>query len=272
MYLTITRRLLLMHIMPATEKYGWPIHPARNISGNQGKRSFWVLHGLRFYVSLRKGIPNLFESKVNFDYLEFGIEQEIKLGLVGISTYSIRTGSFFNTKDLRLVDYKWQRRGDPLLFMNPHEAFQSLDSTFAVFKRFYQGHFLHEFNGAFINKIPILKSCSCAKWPVAVFCLRPSVHYDMWKPMPVLSGFSNGPSIHSANSSWAFMLLVPPPISSIIRCSLRLALLPGTGGRINGDDSSLRDYCDKCFFEEWNTNFLLHTPNRKVTSIVILLL
>jgi hypothetical protein len=110
-----------------------------------------------FYVSLRKGIPNLFGSKVNFDYLEFGLEQELKLGLVGISTYSIRTGSFLNTKDLRLVDYKWQRRGDPLLFMNPHEAFQSLDSTFAVFKRFYQGHYMHEFNGALINKIPILK-------------------------------------------------------------------------------------------------------------------
>lgn len=110
-----------------------------------------------FYVSLRKGLPNLFGSKVNFDYLEFGLEQEIKLGLVGISNYSVRTGSFFNTKDLRLVDYKWQRQGDPLLFMNPNEAFQALDSTFAVFKRFYQGHYMHEFNGALINKIPILK-------------------------------------------------------------------------------------------------------------------
>ncbi|THU38480.1 carboxypeptidase-like regulatory domain-containing protein [Niastella caeni] len=110
-----------------------------------------------FYVSWRKGIPGPLDSKVDFDYLEFGVEQEIKLGLAGISTYSVRSGSFFNTKDLRLVDYKFQRRGDPLLFMNPHEAFQSLDSTFPVFKRFYQGHFVHEFNGALINKIPLLK-------------------------------------------------------------------------------------------------------------------
>ncbi|WP_205509733.1 DUF5686 and carboxypeptidase regulatory-like domain-containing protein [Longitalea arenae] len=110
-----------------------------------------------FYASWRKGIAGPLGSKVNFDYLEFGLEQEIKLGLVGIATYSARTGSFLNTKDLRLVDYKWQRQGDPLLFMNPHEAFQSLDSTFAVFRRFYQGHFVHEFNGALINKIPLLK-------------------------------------------------------------------------------------------------------------------
>jgi hypothetical protein len=41
--------------------------------------------------------------------------------------------------------------------MNPNEAFQSLDSTFPLFKRFYEGHYVHEFNGAIINKIPILK-------------------------------------------------------------------------------------------------------------------
>lgn len=126
-----------------------------------------------FYASWRKGIAGVLGSKVNFDYLEFGIEQEIKLGLVGIATYSARTGSFFNTKDLRLVDYKWQRQGDPLLFMNPHEAFQSLDSTFPVFKRFYQGHFVHEFNGALINKIPLLKKLQLREVAGGGFLLAP---------------------------------------------------------------------------------------------------
>jgi hypothetical protein len=81
----------------------------------------------------------------------------LKLGVTGVSKYSIRTGSFLNTKDLRLVDYKFQRRGDPILFMNPNEAFQSLDSTFPVYKRFYQAHYVHEFNGAIVNKIPLFK-------------------------------------------------------------------------------------------------------------------
>ena len=110
-----------------------------------------------FYTEWRKGIPGVMNSKVNFDYLEFGIEQQLKLGTIGISRYTLKTGSFFNTKDLRVIDYKFQRRGDPILFMNPNEAFQALDSTFAVFKRFYQGHYIHEFNGAIINKIPFLK-------------------------------------------------------------------------------------------------------------------
>jgi hypothetical protein len=112
-------------------------------------------------------------SKVDFDYLEFGIEQEIKLGLAGISKYNIQTGSFFNTKDLRLVDYKFQRRGDPVLFMNPNEAFQALDSTFAVFHRFYQMHYVHEFNGALINKIPILKKLQLREVAGAGFLIAP---------------------------------------------------------------------------------------------------
>ena len=110
-----------------------------------------------FYVKWRKGIPDIFKSEIDFDYLEFGIEQKINLGVAGVTTYTIKTGSFPNTKNLRLVDYQFQRRGDPLLFLNPNRAFQSLDSTFALFKRFYQGNLVHEFNGALINKIPFFK-------------------------------------------------------------------------------------------------------------------
>jgi len=110
-----------------------------------------------FYALWKKGIPGIFNSTVNFDYTEFGIKQTFKIGLLGTSSYTIKTGSFFNTKDLRLVDYKRERRGDPVLFSNPNEAFQSLDSSFPIFKRFYEAHYVHEFNGAILNKIPFFK-------------------------------------------------------------------------------------------------------------------
>jgi hypothetical protein len=110
-----------------------------------------------FYSTWRRGIPGPFKSVVDFDYLEFGITQRLKLGLTGISDYTLFTGSFHNIKDLRLVDYKFMRRGDPILFSNPTKSFQSLDSTFPAFKRFYEGHYLHHFNGAILNKIPLLK-------------------------------------------------------------------------------------------------------------------
>ena len=110
-----------------------------------------------FSISWRKGIAGLFDSKIDFDYLEFGVRQHLKLGLLGEANYSFISGSFLNKKDLRLVDYKFMRQGDPILFSNPTLTFQSLDSSFAIFKQFYEGHFLHQFHGALINKIPLLK-------------------------------------------------------------------------------------------------------------------
>jgi hypothetical protein len=125
------------------------------------------------YVLWKKGIPKMFSSKVNYDYLEFGIKQSVKLGTTGISSYTIKTGSFLNKNKLSLVDYKYQRRGDPLLFLNPNEAFQSIDSTFPVFKRFYEGHFVHEFNGALFNKIPLFKKIGLREIAGAGFLLAP---------------------------------------------------------------------------------------------------
>jgi len=110
-----------------------------------------------FYVTWRKGVPKLFNSKIDFDYLEFGMEQKINLGVAGNTSYIIKSGDFTNTNDLRIIDYKFMRQGDPLFFQNPQYAFQALDSTFPVFDRYYQGNIVHEFNGALINKIPFFK-------------------------------------------------------------------------------------------------------------------
>jgi hypothetical protein len=126
-----------------------------------------------FYVLWRKGVPDIFKSKIDFDYLEFGMEQEINLGLMGNTRYTVKTGSFINKNKLELMDYQFQRRGDPFLFMNPDEAFQSLDSTFALFQRFYQGHMVHELNGALLNKIPLLKKLQLREVAGAGFLIAP---------------------------------------------------------------------------------------------------
>lgn len=126
-----------------------------------------------FFATWRKGVPGMLDSKVDFDYLEYGIEQQIHIGILGNLHYNIKTGSFPNQRDLRFLDYTYMRRGDPYLFMNPDEAFQGLDSTFPVFKRFYQGHAVHEFNGALINKIPLLKKLQLREIAGAGFLIAP---------------------------------------------------------------------------------------------------
>lgn len=124
-----------------------------------------------FYVLWRKGIPGIFKSEINFDYLEYGMYQKINMGVAGVSTYTIKSGSFPNMKDLRLIDYTYQRRGDPIYFHDPYKLFQALDSTFPVFKRFYQGNYVHEFNGALINKIPFMKKLQLSEIAGAGFLI-----------------------------------------------------------------------------------------------------
>ncbi len=126
-----------------------------------------------FYLEWRKGISGVFNSKVNFDYIEGGIKQTLQLGTLGSSSYTLKTGKFINTNELRLVDYKRQRRGDTIFFLNPNEQFQSLDSSFAVFKQFYEGHYVHEFNGALLNKIPFFKKLRLKEIAGAGFLLAP---------------------------------------------------------------------------------------------------
>ncbi|HEU0111900.1 MAG TPA: DUF5686 and carboxypeptidase regulatory-like domain-containing protein [Flavisolibacter sp.] len=125
------------------------------------------------FITIRRGFPGVLTSVADFTYMEFGLEQKINVGLLGTTRYTAKSGSFLSQKDLRLLDYSYQRRGDPFLFMNPDEAFQALDSTFPLFKRFYNMHLVHEFNGALINKIPLLKKLQLREIAGGGFLIAP---------------------------------------------------------------------------------------------------
>lgn len=115
--------------------------------------SKWPTFGIRF----EKGTPKLLSSAVDYDFIEFDIEQRLKLGLLGRLNYRFNTGKFMQMRDLRIVDYKFQPNSNPYLFTNPNYTFQRLDSVYRTFDWFYEGHILHRFNGAILNKIPLLK-------------------------------------------------------------------------------------------------------------------
>ena len=126
-----------------------------------------------FYVQWEKGVSGLMGSDVDFDYLEMGLTQRLNLKLLGTSRYTVKTGDYLSKKELRAIDHKFQRRGDPFLFNDPHKAFQALDASFALFHRFYEGHLFHEFNGLLINKIPLLKKLQLREVAGTGFLLAP---------------------------------------------------------------------------------------------------
>lgn len=104
-----------------------------------------------------RALPNVLGSVIDYEYLEFSLAQEIPLGLMGRSELKLNSGSFLSHRKISIIDYRYQRRGDIFFFTPPMFAFQTMDSTFATFKRFYELHYRHHFNGALINKIPGLR-------------------------------------------------------------------------------------------------------------------
>lgn len=132
-----------------TPKQKYMTEPNRKIILASDWPTFSILH--------RKGWNGLFSSDVDFDYLEFSIEQNLILGVFGNSRYKFLTGQFVNTKAVTFIDVKRFRESDPWLFTDPLNVFQILDTSLVTTKPFAEFHYVHHFNGALINNIPLLK-------------------------------------------------------------------------------------------------------------------
>ena len=113
-----------------------------------------------FSVNYKKAIPGILGSTINYDYLEFAIDHSFPWGLLGYSELRATSGSFLSRKNINVIDYRYQRRGDNSIFTPPMYAYQLLDSTFKTFHRYYEVHYRHHFNGSLVNKIPFMKKLS----------------------------------------------------------------------------------------------------------------
>ena len=110
-----------------------------------------------FSLSYERGIPKLFGSDVDHEYLNLSINQTLKISTLGTTSYRIVGGKFLSSRALKDVDYKFQRRSDPIWFSNPMYSFQGLDSTMPTKDYIFEVHFIHHDNGSIINKIPFMK-------------------------------------------------------------------------------------------------------------------
>ncbi|MEM8584725.1 MAG: DUF5686 and carboxypeptidase regulatory-like domain-containing protein, partial [Bacteroidota bacterium] len=110
-----------------------------------------------FSLMHRRGWDRAFGSDIRFDYLEAAVEQQLAIGALGQSHYRAQMGQFVNTEDLRFVDWRRFRQSDPILYSDPLNTFQSLDTSLNTTNLHVELHYIHHFNGAIINNIPLLK-------------------------------------------------------------------------------------------------------------------
>lgn len=108
-----------------------------------------------FYLSYRKAIPNVGGSISNFDFLEFQVSQDIKMGLAGTSRYIFKGGGFPNNKVVPFQDYR-HFLGDRTVFgKNYLDGFLLLQYYVnSTNNWFAEMHYVHHFDGFVFNKIP----------------------------------------------------------------------------------------------------------------------
>lgn len=110
-----------------------------------------------FVLHYRKGVKPVLNSSVDYDFLELQVWDQLDFKSLGTSRYHIYTGSFINDQEIRLMDQKFFRRSDRIFFSHPLRSFQLLGSIEPTTQNYFQGHYLHHFNGSIMNKVPYIK-------------------------------------------------------------------------------------------------------------------
>jgi len=112
-------------------------------------------------LNYKKGWKNVLGSHVNFDQIELSIFQTFNIKTFGKSYYIIEGGKFINQDSVYYIDQKFFRAGDiglTSLLMSPQKtSFQNLAQAYQTRGLYLEFHYVHNFNGYIINKIPYMK-------------------------------------------------------------------------------------------------------------------
>ena len=109
-----------------------------------------------FKLHYRKGIPTIFGSQVNFDFLELSATQQIELKAFGTTRYNVFAGRFLNDRSVRFIEHKWFRGSDRFLLSQPLLSYQLLGPSINTKQAYLQMHGVHHFNGTILNKVPLI--------------------------------------------------------------------------------------------------------------------
>jgi hypothetical protein len=114
-----------------------------------------------FSLTWRKGIPAVWRSTSDFDFLQFNITHTIRFGYFNRFTYIVETGKFFNTQRLSFADFKHFYVNDAGFALNRdiRHGYQllpgytySTDQWYATAKAHYSAPYM------LIKRLPFLES------------------------------------------------------------------------------------------------------------------
>ena len=108
-------------------------------------------------LKYKKALPGIANSVIDYDFVELGLEQDFQVGAMGESRWKVFAGRFLRGDSIQFVDFKFFRGSDRYFYSNPLRSFQLLGPSISTKNEYFQGHYLHRFNGTLMNKIPLLR-------------------------------------------------------------------------------------------------------------------
>ena len=110
-----------------------------------------------FSLRHEKGWNGLLRSEIDYDLLELEIEHDLTLGIFGTSKYNAKLGTFVNKKDIPFIDLKRFNQSNNVWIEDPLTNFSLLDTLLTTSNTYFEAHYVHHFNGALVNNIPLVK-------------------------------------------------------------------------------------------------------------------
>ena len=111
-------------------------------------------------MSYRKGINGILSSDVDYDFASVDVsENRLQMGLLGYSSFKLTAGTFLNSRVLYFTDY-YHFLGNQGTTFDPTYvgSFHFLPFyTFSANSAFLEAHYQHNFSGALLNNIPLLR-------------------------------------------------------------------------------------------------------------------
>lgn len=111
-----------------------------------------------FGLQFRKGIPGIFGSKTDYDFLKLSVRDEIDLKLIGKFSYYVGAGKYLSKSNLPFMDYYHFMGNRTIWSTFPQQSFQLLDYyAFSTNDWYMEAHAEHHFGGFILNKIPLIR-------------------------------------------------------------------------------------------------------------------
>jgi hypothetical protein len=109
-----------------------------------------------FTFDYKKGFRNVFGSQVDFDMIEIGARDRIKIGVRGTLDVAARAGMFFNANQMYFMDFR-HFMGNKTIFVtaDPVASYRLLDYyQYSTSKQYFQLHLNYQFRKFIISQFP----------------------------------------------------------------------------------------------------------------------